>query len=344
MESLKVDLPALADMIRSKGRGNDSILAHITPREAALLKRRGGSGTINPNTGLPEFDDGVDIQAPEAPAVEAAPATATETPTSYGLSVPGAPTGAQQTQSLAGLDTQISGYTPGTYTTDYSTAPLSTFGQLQPNINAVPGPVTIPGAATQPFGALAGTPTTPTTPTTTDQGFFGNAVTALTSPTNLARLGLATGLGLFGAGQARKSAGQIQAAQNQEQAIAQPYQTQGQQLVAQAQAGQLSPASQQAYQAAQAQMNQNIANRGGVGVQQAAQQQAQLYQQLLNNQYTYGINLMQIGDNISLGAIKTGLQLDQSLNTATTNFYGQLANMVGGGQIGGTPQTVRVVG
>jgi len=39
---------------------------------------------------------------------------------------------------------------------------------------------------------------------------------------------------------------------------------------------------------------------------------------------------MQIGDNIALGAIKTGLQLDQQLNQATTNFYGQLAQMVGG--------------
>jgi hypothetical protein len=31
------------------------MLAHINPEEAALLKSKGGSGTINPNTGLPEF-------------------------------------------------------------------------------------------------------------------------------------------------------------------------------------------------------------------------------------------------------------------------------------------------
>ena len=41
------------------GRGGDSIVAHITPEEAELLRRRGGSGTRNPNTGLLEFwDDG----------------------------------------------------------------------------------------------------------------------------------------------------------------------------------------------------------------------------------------------------------------------------------------------
>jgi len=42
---------------QSLGRGNDTILAHINPREAALLKKRGGSGKINPYTGLIEFDD-----------------------------------------------------------------------------------------------------------------------------------------------------------------------------------------------------------------------------------------------------------------------------------------------
>jgi hypothetical protein len=50
----------LADVgqyLASKGRGGDRILAHITPEEAALLKRRGGAGTINPATGLPEFKD-----------------------------------------------------------------------------------------------------------------------------------------------------------------------------------------------------------------------------------------------------------------------------------------------
>ena len=49
---------ALAQIVRSKGRGRDTILAHITPREAKKLKREGGRGSINPDTGLPEFDDG----------------------------------------------------------------------------------------------------------------------------------------------------------------------------------------------------------------------------------------------------------------------------------------------
>lgn len=52
----------LADVgqyLASKGRGGDRILAHITPEEAEMLRSRGGSGTINPATGLPEFKGGV---------------------------------------------------------------------------------------------------------------------------------------------------------------------------------------------------------------------------------------------------------------------------------------------
>lgn len=40
---------------RKLGRFGDSLLAHISPEEAALLMRLGGSGTLNPQTGLPEF-------------------------------------------------------------------------------------------------------------------------------------------------------------------------------------------------------------------------------------------------------------------------------------------------
>lgn len=42
------------------GRGRDTILAHITPEEARLLKARGGAGTRNPRTGLLEFEEDED--------------------------------------------------------------------------------------------------------------------------------------------------------------------------------------------------------------------------------------------------------------------------------------------
>lgn len=47
----------LAEMLRQMGRGRDTVLAHITPEEAQMLLDAGGSGEINPNTGLPEFQE-----------------------------------------------------------------------------------------------------------------------------------------------------------------------------------------------------------------------------------------------------------------------------------------------
>ena len=50
-----VSLKPIAKMLAAQGRNGDTMLAHITPTEARLLRRYGGSGTINPITGLPEF-------------------------------------------------------------------------------------------------------------------------------------------------------------------------------------------------------------------------------------------------------------------------------------------------
>eukprot|EP00729_Bicosta_minor_P023184 gene23184-19323_t len=48
-------LRPIASAMAEQGRYGDTMLAHISPMEADVLKRMGGSGTINPRTGLPEF-------------------------------------------------------------------------------------------------------------------------------------------------------------------------------------------------------------------------------------------------------------------------------------------------
>jgi len=55
MAMAKGGLADMAAYMASQGRNGDTMLAHITPEEAQLLRSRGGSGTINPVTGLPEF-------------------------------------------------------------------------------------------------------------------------------------------------------------------------------------------------------------------------------------------------------------------------------------------------
>jgi hypothetical protein len=48
-------LPKMAERVQDAGRDGDTVLAHITPEEAGILQLLGGSGTINPKTGLQEF-------------------------------------------------------------------------------------------------------------------------------------------------------------------------------------------------------------------------------------------------------------------------------------------------
>ena len=53
-----MSLHTLAKHVQEKGRGNDQMLVHMTPKEVqglqALAKAHGGSLTVNPETGLPE--------------------------------------------------------------------------------------------------------------------------------------------------------------------------------------------------------------------------------------------------------------------------------------------------
>lgn len=46
---------AIERALASQGRGGDTNIVHVNPGEMARLKAWGGSGTINPHTGLPEF-------------------------------------------------------------------------------------------------------------------------------------------------------------------------------------------------------------------------------------------------------------------------------------------------
>lgn len=51
----KINAKKAAEYLRQQGRDGDTMLAHINPQEAQMLKAMGGSGTINPKTGLPEY-------------------------------------------------------------------------------------------------------------------------------------------------------------------------------------------------------------------------------------------------------------------------------------------------
>ena len=362
-KALNTDMAGLAQILRKKGRGKDSVLAHITPKEAALLKARGGSGTTNPDTGLPEFDDYAEVSTEPTPVN--APDTGfvpSQTQAVYGDTGPSNTYGGTITQqanapfvSSGGEGTYnapggITGQSPEAGAANVAPVPTETYGgevnapstvpfsfeqtqagqaptpaELQQFRSAYPAPTDVSGAMAS---LSTPTPTTPEGPSMLDK--FSNYAASDKGSDTLTRMGLATALGLYGASTNRAAASGNRAATAETQAIAAPYQQQGQNLIAQAQSGTLSPASQQAYAAAQAQMAQAQSGRGGVGAQQTANQMATLYQTLLNNQYTYGLQVAQIGDNIAVGAIKQGLAMDQSINQSTQNFYTNLASIVAG--------------
>jgi hypothetical protein len=318
------DLAAIAAMLSSKGRGNDTLLAHITPREADILKAAGGSGTINPDTGLLEFYDGFDTSGFEGITSDQVAASAPP---------PLVSSSAFDTAGFEGITpTQVAQETP------------PTGGYTGGGIKAQPGLPDIPPEGLQGVRSLAyqGGPiyTPPPAPAVTtpsgeiDIGFgagkyapppekkplFGDLTTE-----QMTRLGLAGGLGLYGATQAKRGAQQAQAAAAEQKAVGAPYQAKGQELIRAAETGELTPTSQQQLQALQARLAQGAESRGGVGAAQVAAQTEAYRQQLLSQQYNLGLQVSNIGDQIALGAIRTGLQADQALNQASTNFYTNLA-------------------
>jgi hypothetical protein len=309
------DLKSIAAMLAGKGRGKDTILAHITPKEAEILKEAGGSGTTNPDTGLLEFEGGF-----EGGGEVSAPSSI------YDLNYGQAPSEGFQLPAAGtpevGFQQEAAG--PSPYSGVDLRDPSSAQALYQTPEIATARPV--------PVGLQAGGAGTDTllTGTRPDVSKAGTAEKPFLSNEQMVRLGLSGGLGVYGAMQQKKAAEQNKQATGEQKALAAPYQKQGQELVRAAQAGELTPEATQRYQALKSQLAQGVEQRGGVGAAQAAAQAEAFRNQLLQGQYDYGLKVSQIGDNIALGAIRTGMQLDQQLNQANMAFYTQLGSLAAG--------------
>lgn len=316
-----VPLQALAETVRRAGRGRDTVLAHITPREAAKLKREGGSGTINPDTGLPEFEDGFDYFGPPADVGSfSAPDVGSFTPS--------------QTFDFAGFE---SGYQP---LPDYqfSTPQMADYpaagaqAVAAEGISGLPSEVPLPPAAPtqEERDALAAAQRG-------DQNALQKLISGAMSGRNLLGL-LGAGAGLYGSLQARQQAGQLaqqfaRTAQQQRE-LAQPYLTQGGQLLGTALQGGLSPVQQQAFNAARAQIAQQAERAGGVGAAQAAGRTEDLRQRMLQNQIDAAIKLLGPGNTLINQALATELRgymaranLQNQAATSAGNFFTALAKL-----------------
>jgi len=146
----------------------------------------------------------------------------------------------------------------------------------------------------------------------------------------LARLGLA-GLGTIqGIMASREASDQGRQARRETEALARPYQQRGQQLIQQAESGELTAAGQQQLQALRARLAQGAEARGGVGAAQAAAQVEAFRQNLLQNQYDYGQKVSNIGDQLMLGAIRTGLEADRYAAGLSNTYFTNMASIAAG--------------
>lgn len=382
-----IDVPAIAQFLQSQGRRGDSVLAHINPKEAALLKKMGGAETVNPVTGLPEYfqitdygtgygaDYDSQISGYRAPArttnildqaefdVESmrSPYTVNE----YAPQVNLTPPDIDPTQYYAGRAYEGSAFPyqaaksiddPAfSETYRYMRDPVSGIPEFPSGMSARMSLLTPEqkASAVREANIAAVTELDPVqirrgqqlrdieTARKVDEqyGVEGKAPTSMIEQASaatglskeaLARLGLA-GLGtLQGIYASRQAAEQGREARRETEALARPYQQRGQELIQQAQRGELTPQGQQSLQALRARLAQGAEARGGVGAAQAAAQIEAYRQNLLQNQFDYGQKISNISDQLMLGAIRTGLEADRYAANLSNTYFTNMARIAAG--------------
>ena len=302
------DLRKIARLLQDKGRNGDTILAHINPREAALLREHGGSGEINPETGLMEFADEdytAGLSAAEAPAstpgYDAVPeglfeGAQYEFPTTGFAPVSELDLTAQAPQDMTGFRTQVPIATP------------TSLGLAQ-------------GAYGQ-NATLPPTSGTPTSPQPAEKSFLESLTGG-----DKARLGLGALGGLQTALTARKARQGAQQAAQQIRDIGAPYQQRGLAEQAAASRGELTPVNQQALEAQRARAAQAGVARGGVGIAQQQRAEEDLRNRLLAAQQDFGLKLSGIADQYTAKAIQEGIRADSEISAMYGQYFGNLTRL-----------------
>jgi len=354
-----IDIPAIAQFLQSQGRRGDTILAHINAKEAEMLRKMGGAEEQNPVTGLPEYfsiDDygsgyGADydqsvasnnLRLADEDMFYSSPRSVTSdySPTQYSfnpamespIDIDSAATGNAGQFKMNRPDSRefLDRFSvPGLRMDRPDVQGVRDIGgrALAPDLN-IPN---LPRAATLSGAALDARMEANRDLTRPDPSMIGRASAATgLSPQALARLGLA-GLGTVqGIMASREASEQGRQARRETEALARPYQQRGQQLTEQAQSGELTAAGQQQLQALRARLAQGAEARGGVGAAQAAAQVEAFRQNLLQNQYDYGQKISNIGDQLMLGAIRTGLEADRYAASLSNTYFTNMASIAAG--------------
>lgn len=332
------DVRKIARLLQKKAPPGH-MLAYINQEEADLLKARGGSGEPHEDTGVPSFADTWDYSE-SLPTSATAPLdlTSTQAPAYQTIGEQlhladqyaqyrSAPSVATPSAAPAAVDVPMTDASSGYYRPYYAdpVAPSASYGDFAV---APAGSRYIDQTLSDRYlPSAVGAPAPSAVAATEDKDLLGKVGDwwGTLSPDTKARLGIGGVQAVLGAYQSQQAAEQGRKAKEEIQRLAQPYQQQGKELVAKAQRGELSPAAQQQLQAVQAQAAQGAQARGGVGAQQAQAQVEAFRQQLLQSQYDYGLKVSGIGDQIAMGAIKTGLEADRYVNQLTSNYFTNIA-------------------
>jgi len=306
------DLRKIARLLQDKGRNGDTILAHINPREAALLREQGGAGTTNPETGLMEFaydEEGLDnlisnVDPQSYSGYESVPEGLFEgaayTPETSGYEL-----------GQASLNTQVGA---PEFTTGFERAraaelgPTPTTGQF--NLTGRPRSFEPSLAGSEQQGQQA------------EKGFLQTL-----SGGDKLRLGLGLAGGLQTAYSARKARQGAQDASRRIAEIGRPYQEQGLAQQSAASRGELTPVNQQALDAMRARASQAGVARGGVGVAQQQRAEEDLRQRLLAAQQDFGLKLSGIADQYTARAIQEGIRADSEISAMYGNYFSNLTRL-----------------
>jgi hypothetical protein len=299
---LQVDmgLPEMAKRLASAGRGKDTILAHINPKEAKLLKSRGGSGEINPDTGIMEFDS----TEGEAEATQYQQQEAAAQPQqSY---APAAQDPAQQQAAAPAPSAQLPSQLPSVETPSPQVA-----AEFNKQTAAPTG------------GFMAGVRN------------FGNQLGELNKALSPVTPYLKGAGALYGAAQGNKASAQMQqqAAANEAEIrrLSEPYRQQGQQLVALGQAGGLTPQQQRALETQRAVASQQMAASGVTGGTSQQQLEANLQRQageFAQQNIDRGMKLMGISDEYIMKAMNTGYAQNKDAQSLAQDFYRSIAQFL----------------
>jgi len=333
---LRTDLSRMAEEVRRAGRGKDTMLAHITPKEAALLKARGGRGSINPDTGLPEFEDdfgddysGVDLGVYTQP-VQPQPQMQSQDiyqpanfPAEGEYGAPSTPID----MSRAITETGAFGGVGEMPAARGAQARLESLGAGQPTYGQGYG-----GPEPIELGIAGGVAGAPSAAPPQEKSILDRLQAGLKTPLGYGALGAIPAIL-----QSRRAASQAKGLQSELGKLGQEARTTGQQLVEQARAGQLPAAQQQALEAQRLAAMQNLQRRGvtdSTAMQQVENQLAQQRAAFIDQTLNEGMRLINVADQYTKQAIMAGYQADADAQKLLGNFFNNYMRV-----LAGQPQT-----